>query len=138
VPSCFRVEWGVVDSLYRPNRIVFDAPHLPSYLALDSTYDSGPRRSGESWHKLAVSDFAGDGRQLREAVEFAGWKSAGSDSVDVLLDVFPMSLRLRFASAPSASRARTMISWDTPGTRLATVQVIRTECRADEAAHPGA
>ena len=138
VPSCYRVQWGVVDSLYRPNRILYDASHLPSYITLESDYAVDTRQKGESWRALTFSDSLEDSGALRDAVQFAGWRPVAADSVDVLLEIFPMGLRLRFASASSAPNARTRINWDTPGTQLANVHLNRIDCHVDKGAHPTA
>jgi hypothetical protein len=128
IPRCYKVLWGVVDSLYRPNRIVYDATHLPSFLRLDSkTHPRTPWRQ-ESWRVVTVEDPKLDSVTLRSEIQFAGWKPHGADSIDVVLEAFPMVLRLRFAEKQSAAHARIQIGWDTPRSQLADGQLMRIAC----------
>ena len=127
-PQCYKVRWGVIDSLYRPNRIVYDATHLPSYLRLDSKTHPRTRLRQESWRVVTVRDPKIDSATLRSEIQFAGWKFHGADSIDVVLEAFPMVLRLRFAEKQSPAHARIQIGWDTPGGQIADGQLIRIAC----------
>jgi hypothetical protein len=128
IPRCYKVLWGVVDSLYRPNRIVYDATRLPSFLRLDSKTHPRTRWRQESWRVVTVGDPKIDSVSLRSEIQFAGWKPHGADSIDVVLEAFPMVLRLRFAEKQSPAHARIQIGWDTPGSQLADGQLIRIAC----------
>jgi hypothetical protein len=133
IPRCYKVLWGAVDSLYRPNRIEDGATHLPSYLRLESKAHVRTRWRQESWRVVTVADPNVDSATLRSEIQFAGWMTHGSDSIDVILEVFPMVLRLRFAENESPVQARIEIGWDAPGTQLAEGQLIRIACRSEEA-----
>lgn len=127
-PRCYEVMWGRIDSLYNPNRIsMIDADHLPSVLVLKPDVYVGNRRATETWRVLTMRDPDTDSASLRATVQFSGWRTAGSDSIDVLIDVFPMVLRLRFTSDSADVLARTVLSWDTPGTELLHVRLRRRE-----------
>jgi hypothetical protein len=135
-PHCYRVSWGKVDSLWRPNRGMGLA-HLPSLLRLGSNTQLRSNLRGDSWRALIATDPDPDSVTLRSMVQFAGWRGAGKDSIDVLLDAFPMSLRLRFATEGKSIHARTRIAWDTPGTQLAEVLLSRIDCasKVDATSH---
>jgi len=120
--------WAHVDSLYAPAHIVFAPAHLPRILFLETQSYRGPTVRNEPWFVLSFEDSDTDSLKLRSGVQFAGWKPAGSDSIDVRIELFPMTVRLRFAKAPTVDRARALISWDTPGTERAVVQLARLRC----------
>ena len=128
IARCYKVLWGVVDSVYRPNRIVYDVTHLPLFLRLDSKTHSRTSLRQESWRVVTVGDPKIDSVTLRSEIQFAGWKPDGADSIDVLLEAFPMMLRLRFGEKQSPAHARIQIGWDTPGSQLADGQLIRIAC----------
>jgi hypothetical protein len=127
-PRCYQVMWAHVDSLYAPAHIAFAPAHLPRMLFLETRPYRGPTVRSEPWFVLTLEDMDTDTLSLRSGVQFAGWKPAGSDSIDVRLELFPMTVRLRFAQAPAVGRARALIAWDTPGTERAVVQVTRVRC----------
>ena len=127
-PRCYQVTWAHVDSLYAPDHMAFAPAHLPRMLFLESQPYRGPTVRNEPWFVLSLEDTETDSLKLRSGVQFAGWKPAGSDSIDVRLELFPMTIRLRFAQAPEVDRARALIAWDTPGTQRAVVQLARVRC----------
>jgi hypothetical protein len=127
-PRCYEVMWGRVDSLYAPSHLAFASAHVPRRLFLGTRPVSRAADLNESWFELSVRDSATDSLSLRSGVQFAGWKPAGSDSIDVRLEIFPMTVRLRLAQAAAVGPVRALITWDTPGTQPAVVEMTRVRC----------
>jgi hypothetical protein len=127
-PRCYEVAWERVDSAYAPWRRMYGLARLPRRLRLESSQH--PRAVGrdEPWLALSVSDPDTDSLTIRSAVQFAAWDVAGRDSIDVRLEMFPMTVQFRFAHEREIARARALIGWDTPGTTAADVQVTRVAC----------
>jgi hypothetical protein len=62
--------------------------HLPSLLKLEANSRLRAYYPEDSWRALIVMDPEADSVTLRSMVQFAGWKAAGSDSIDVLLPTY--------------------------------------------------
>jgi hypothetical protein len=137
-PRCYEVAWAQIDSVYAVWGRINGLARLPRELLLQKSPYARAASRGEPWLLISASDPDADSLTIQSAVHFAAWDIAGSDSIDVRLEVFPMTVQIRFPLRPTTARARALIGWDTPGTIPAEARVTRIKCARAESSRPTA
>jgi hypothetical protein len=137
-PRCYEVAWERIDSVYAFWGQINGLARLPRRLLLESSPHPRAAQRDEPWLALSASDPDADSLTIRSAVQFVAWDVAGSDSIDVRLEVFPMTVQFRFPDERQTTRVRALIGWDAPGTTAAELQVTRIECKGSNSSRPTA